>query len=741
MKVRLGKVMMTTRGEYNPTRVYEYLDVVSLNNATYVSMGDNNSNHTPTSSPLYWMKMVGGGSGEGSGFTSFSVAVPSGMTATSPITPDSNTLTIGFESGYGLVSPEDRTNWNKINTLTNVSVLSTITAQDVANWRNGTGQGSSDLNGYYWWGRSFNNGTAITGALDNVTDINMSGHVVMPNSGYIQIGEGRIKWDNESHAFYIEDSNGNACHMYVSGALSTLGVGSGGSGGGSSPANLGTMLTAMNVDVTPTTGYLYYDGTDFAWQSVSTEGGTDTNWYLTGVSLNTTTMNATFTMAGTTAITADFSHTHSYNDLTDRPSIPTTDTIIGWGFTKTTGTVTQVTAGTGLTTGEAPITTSGTISLATVGTPGTYAKVVVDAYGRVTDSASLVASDIPNISWNKITSDKPTTLSGYGILDGMSFTAAAGNAYVRAMFTNSSLAPIASGTKFIEWQQNGNWFNHKIGSLSAIGDVIIGTDVHDTTHGLQIGGGVILWDDDNKALYVQQADGSICGLYATGTLASLGAGSTSGSVNSLTLGTLRVTGNTTLYNLTATGQVVLDDLEVNHNLDVWNNLSVSGNLWMNSENIYMDDGNILDVGSIDTDILKVGEGPEISNVSIVNDALQITTGGNTYTFAASGTAYPFYYSVTQSGGTYTLSTTFANLQSAFNSRGFVVLHFDNKVYALTNVNASSSPTQMVFTYTEYNGSTLTCSKLTVTSSGVTHSSHTLNMAFDSSNSQLSITAS
>ena len=30
---------------------------------------------------------------------------------------------------------------------------------------------------------------------------------------------------------------------------------------------------------------------------------------------------------------------------------------------------------------------------------------------------SLVASDIPNLSWNKITSDKPTTLSGYGITD------------------------------------------------------------------------------------------------------------------------------------------------------------------------------------------------------------------------------------------------------------------------------------------------------------------------------------
>lgn len=36
---------------------------------------------------------------------------------------------------------------------------------------------------------------------------------------------------------------------------------------------------------------------------------------------------------------------------------------------------------------------------------------------------ALVAADIPNLSWNKITSDKPTTLSGYGITDGVSSSA------------------------------------------------------------------------------------------------------------------------------------------------------------------------------------------------------------------------------------------------------------------------------------------------------------------------------
>lgn len=43
-----------------------------------------------------------------------------------------------------------------------------------------------------------------------------------------------------------------------------------------------------------------------------------------------------------------------------------------------------------------------------------------DALKALAYKDSLVASDIPNLSWSKITSDKPTTLSGYGITDAAS---------------------------------------------------------------------------------------------------------------------------------------------------------------------------------------------------------------------------------------------------------------------------------------------------------------------------------
>ena len=69
---------------------------------------------------------------------------------------------------------------------------------------------------------------------------------------------------------------------------------------------------------------------------------------------------------------------------------------------------------------------SGVLNMKAVGTAGTYTKVTVDAYGRVTGHTSLAATDIPNLPWSKITSGKPTTLAGYGITDAYTKTEADG---------------------------------------------------------------------------------------------------------------------------------------------------------------------------------------------------------------------------------------------------------------------------------------------------------------------------
>lgn len=63
---------------------------------------------------------------------------------------------------------------------------------------------------------------------------------------------------------------------------------------------------------------------------------------------------------------------------------------------------------------------SSTLTLANTGAAaGTYPKVTVDSKGRVTGGSNLLDTDIPNLSWAKITSGLPTTLGGYGITDGV----------------------------------------------------------------------------------------------------------------------------------------------------------------------------------------------------------------------------------------------------------------------------------------------------------------------------------
>ncbi len=91
---------------------------------------------------------------------------------------------------------------------------------------------------------------------------------------------------------------------------------------------------------------------------------------------------------------------------------------LSWMAVGGTGTVTSITAGAGLTGGT--INTTGTIGMPNVGTAGTFTKVTTDAQGRVSSGTTLASTDIPNLDWTKITTGKPTTVSGYGITDAFS---------------------------------------------------------------------------------------------------------------------------------------------------------------------------------------------------------------------------------------------------------------------------------------------------------------------------------
>ncbi|MDN4146433.1 hypothetical protein QYE80_15695 [Pseudomonas tohonis] len=105
-------------------------------------------------------------------------------------------------------------------------------------------------------------------------------------------------------------------------------------------------------------------------------------------------------------------------------------------------------AGAGVITGANGIVVNGNqVSLATSGViAGTYAKVTVDPYGRVTNGGALVAGDIPSLPWSIITSGKPSTLTGYGIAVPTQAEAEAGTDNTLPMTALRALQLIRSAT-------------------------------------------------------------------------------------------------------------------------------------------------------------------------------------------------------------------------------------------------------------------------------------------------------
>lgn len=127
-----------------------------------------------------------------------------------------------------------------------------------------------------------------------------------------------------------------------------------------------------------------------------------------------------------------------------------TSTLSGLLQNKADKTIT-ISAGAGLS-GGGNLSADRTLSLAASGiSAGTYTKVTVDVYGRVTGGTSLAAGDIPGLPWSKITSGKPTTLSGYGITDGINSVtlSGSGNAVTAMSFSGHSLT-LTKGAAFLD---------------------------------------------------------------------------------------------------------------------------------------------------------------------------------------------------------------------------------------------------------------------------------------------------
>lgn len=218
----------------------------------------------------------------------------------------------------------------------------------------------------------------------------------------------------------------------------------------------------------------------------------------------------------------------------------------------------KVIAGNGLSGGGA-LTSDVTLSLGTSGVvAGTYTKVMVDAYGRVTSGTNLSATDIPNLDWSKITTGKPTTLAGYGITDAVTLTTAQtisgrktfsqnivfnnnggitytdSNVVLRNSDGHTILASFGNGE--INLRPNGHnntegavWIN-KAGNVQAPSV---------STNTITIGDAQLVYDSANKALRVKhRTDGNTVGFYSDGWVSALGvktggSGGGSGVVNTV----------------------------------------------------------------------------------------------------------------------------------------------------------------------------------------------------------------
>lgn len=192
--------------------------------------------------------------------TSVKMTVPTGFSISgSPIT-SSGTLALGFANGYSLPTTAKQSNWDTAYSWGNHAnagymlrtegmkfearsgyiaarfVLADGTTYDST--RAALARGSGYIE---WWstGGFFNHwmGNVIIG--QDATD----------STHYIQIGGGRIYWDNQSKSLYVVQADGStAANFYATGGVSALGVSTGGSPS-VSELTVGTLNVTSYADI------------------------------------------------------------------------------------------------------------------------------------------------------------------------------------------------------------------------------------------------------------------------------------------------------------------------------------------------------------------------------------------------------------------------------------------------------------------------------------------------------------
>ena len=403
-------------------------------------------------------------------------------------------------------------------------------------------------------------------------DANISGTVKTQS---LQVGDIKIIYDSVNKAVTFEHIDGSTeIGFYTRGWISALGVSPGGSGGSGGDglvknvygfSNLGTTFSDSDLDNT----FNAYTINEI-WKMAKEGGGiknitqSGSGNAVTDMALSSDGKTITAVFGETFARQQDLGTlnntvTQLSNKLNDFLEGSDADNIINkWkeleafldGLTesdnlaellalKADKTIT-ISAGTGLT-GGGNLSANRTLSLATTGVKaGTYTKVTVDTYGRVT------------------VGDNPTTLAGYGITDAVTLTTAQtisgrktfsqnivfnnnggitypdGNVALRNSDGHTILASFGDGS--INLRPNGHnntegavWIN-KEGNVQAPSV---------STNTITIGDAQLVYDSANNALRVKhRTDGNMVGFYSDGWVSALGvktggSGGGSGVVNTV----------------------------------------------------------------------------------------------------------------------------------------------------------------------------------------------------------------
>ena len=248
-----------------------------------------------------------------------------------------------------------------------------------------------------------------------------------------------------------------------------------GTGGENYLSLTGQVLTAsaVNLSGTNVTGILAAGRFPALTGDVTTSAGS----LGTTISANAVTYSKIQNLSTTGRLLGSSSDTNPVQEITLGSGLSLTGTTLsasGLG-----GTVTSVglSLPSFITVTNSPVTGSGVLT-------GTLTSQLQNTVFAAPDGASgaptfrsLLSNDIPNLDWAKITTGKPTTLAGYGIIDGMS-TSHAANGITSTNITN--------------WTSAYGWGNHAVaGYLTGTVSVTNGgTGITSLTdHGILLGSG------------------------------------------------------------------------------------------------------------------------------------------------------------------------------------------------------------------------------------------------------------